>query len=244
MSFLLCYHCTTTVGETDPVATHLDRTRGCVIIQEINWAGSVRFDGQYDPDDDFIELNNRDCNKPVDLTGWMLKMKGDIERTYTIPAGPYNIVGPNEIAVLIAKDNLAFRANIALNYFPIFVPGMYFPDRNFTIETKTAEDFLIENAVNTLESEPLGGGYDGFTTRSMERTENKFDEEGTSITTWHSMTPCNENFPSSGIELLGTGCSLTGTINNQIGQSGKFVDVNYRDRTYATPGEVNTVEYQ
>lgn len=229
-------------GEPDPTALDLDRKRGCMVITEVNWAGSINNSGNPDPDDDFLELNNRDCNKPVDLTGWRLVMEGDIVRTYIVPEAPdgkTNIIQPSETRVLIAKADGAFRANTENSYDPIHVPGMYFPERNFTIETYTAENFLIENAINNPDGLPLAGGTDGITVRSMERTDDNFDEEGTSITSWHSFTPCNEKSTDEGELPLGTLCA-----DGSIGITGKNVHSDYTQRTFASPGESNTPQYK
>ena len=234
--FLL--HCSN-VGQTDPTALELDRKRGCMIIEEINWVGSLRNDGSYDADDDFLEMRNRTCNKAVDLTGWELIMEGEFNRIYIIPSGPNNIIQPNQLAVLINKRDGAFRENGT--YKPIVVPGMIFPHRSFTIETRTAENFLMENAVNNLEGEPLAGGYDGYTIRSMERTEDTFDEEGSRFASWHSSTPCNEEYASSDMLLFGTGC---GMADSPLGRTGINIYQDYTQRTFATPGEKNTLNYE
>jgi hypothetical protein len=236
----------TEVTEPDPTAIDKDRKRGCVSVRELGWAGSMDNAGNFDPDDDFIEFDNSDCNKPVDLSGWMLHLRGDMELIYIVPDDDSgaNIVLPGELKVLIAKRSGAFRANAETGYAPIHVPGMYFPERNFAIETRTAEDFLIENEFNNKYGEPLAGGFDGYTVRSMERTDDNFDEEGTSVTSWHSYTPCNESPPATSDYLYGTGCKENGDVNLQIGQTGSNVHADYAERTYASPGERNTPQYK
>lgn len=247
VSLGLLSSCMTEVTDPDETATDKDRKRGCLVVTEVNWAGSMTNSGTLDPDDDFIEVNNRDCNKPVDLTGWEFVLDGDVQRTYVIPEAPSgktNIIQPVETRVLIAKADGAFRENSANSYYPIHVPGMILPEVNWTIETFTAEHFLIENEFNNKNGKPLGGNYDGYTVRSMERTDDNFDEEGTSVTSWHSYTPCNEDSPGGSELLLGTGCSDSGTVNEQIGYTGINVNENYSERTFASPGQGNTPQYK
>jgi|JI8StandDraft_1071087.scaffolds.fasta_scaffold29078_2 hypothetical protein len=243
----LLMNCTSSVGELWPTAINVDRKRGCAEIREVNWAGSMKNDGTYDADDDFIEIQNTDCNKPVDLTDWRIELTGDVKRIYYVPAGPNNTVQPGKFVVLISKEAGAFRQQGDPDYKPIVVPGLYVPERNWSITTRTAENFLMESGVNTTEADdatsrnfPLSGSFDGYTVRSMERTEDAFEEEGGSISTWHASTPCNETSPSQQqTALLGIDCT-----NTYSGATGKYVHTDYRARTYATPGEKNTPDYK
>lgn len=242
----LLMQCTTSVGQTWPTAINVDRVRGCAEIREVNWAGSMRNDGTYDPDDDFIEIQNSGCNKPVDMTDWRIELSGDVRKTFYVPMGSNNIIQPGKFAVIIAKSDGAFRQQSDPNYKPIVLPGLAIPERNWAISTKTAENFLMESGVNTTEADdatsrnfPLSGSFDGYVTRSMERTEDTFEEEGGSVSTWHASTPCNETSPSQATTLYGTACSAT-----SAGFSGRYVHTNYAARTFATPGEVNTPDYK
>jgi hypothetical protein len=105
----------------------------------------------------------------------------------------------------------------------------------------------MESGVNTTEADdatsrnfPFSGSFDGYTVRSMERTEDAFEEEGGSISTWHASTPCNETSPSQQqTPLLGIDCT-----NSYSGATGKYVHIDYRARTFATPGEKNTPDYK
>ena len=237
---LLAVHCSSELGSPRQTAINLDRRRGCVIIQEVNWAGSMKNNGSYDADDDFLEMVNRDCNKPVDLTDWRLIMRGDVNRIYYVPPGPNNVVGPGQFAVIIAKTDGAFQQGSDSAYKPISLPGFFIPERNWTIETQTAEDFLIENEIGNSHGWPLAGGFDGVVTRSMERTDDNFEEEGVYVSSWFSYTPCNETSPSQSVtRLLGTSCT-----NFSIGSSGKFVNSQFNLRTFASPGEQNTPDYR
>jgi len=234
------------VGETWPTAINVDRKRGCAEIREVNWAGSMRNDGTYDADDDFLEIQNTDCNKPVDLTDWRIELTGDIRKIFYVPAGANNIIQPGKFAVIIGKSGGAFRQQSDANYKPIVLPGFAVPERNWSITTRTAENFLMESGVNTTEADdatsrnfPLSGSFDGYVTRSMERTEDAFEEEGGSISTWHASTPCNETSPSQATTLYGIGCS-----NVTAGASGRYVHGDYNLRTFATPGELNTPDYK
>jgi hypothetical protein len=244
---LQAVHCTSSVGELWPTAINVDRKRGCAEIREVNWAGSMRNDGVYDPDDDFIEIQNTDCNKPVDLTDWRIEFTGDVKRIFYVPPGPNNIIQPGQYGVIISKADGAFRDQGNPSYRPIVLPGLFVPERNWAITTRTAENFLMESGINTTEADyetsrnvPLSGSFDGYTTRSMERTEDAFEEEGGSVSTWHASTPCNENSPSQQTTpLLGTDC-----LNNYAGATGAYVHPNYAARTFATPGEKNTPDYK
>jgi hypothetical protein len=243
----LLAHCSTSVGDLWPTAINVDRKRGCAEIREVNWAGSMKNDGTYDQDDDFIEIQNTDCNKPVDLTDWRIELTGDVKRILYVPAGSNNTIQPGKFGVLIAKEGGAFRKQNDPDYNPIVLPGLHIPERNWSITTRTGENFLMESGVNTTEADdatsrnfPLSGSFDGYTVRSMERTEDQFEEEGGSISTWHASTPCNETYPSGQqTQLLGTDCQI-----NYAGASGKYVHPDYTSRTFATPGEKNTPDYK
>ena len=212
----------------------------------------MKNDGTYDADDDFIEIQNTDCNKPIDLTNWRIVLGGDLKKTYYVPAGSNNTVQPGKFAVIINKSGGAFRQQSDPNYTPIVLPGMVIPERNWSLTTYTGENFLMESGVNTTEDDnavsrnfPLAGAFDGFTTRSMERTEDRFDEDGGSASTWHAATPCNETSPSQQqTALLGTACGDSANTYYPIGASGKYVHSDYTSRTFATPGEKNTPDYR
>ncbi|HRP70602.1 MAG TPA: hypothetical protein PLY93_13820 [Turneriella sp.] len=239
--------CTSSVGEPWPTAINVDRKRGCAEIREVNWGGSMKNDGTYDADDDFIEIQNSDCNKPVDLTDWRIELSGDIHKIFYIPAGANNTIAPGGFKVIVGKASGAFRDQGSADYQPIVLPDLAIPERNWAITTRTAENFLMESGINTTEADdstsrnfPLSGAFDGYTVRSMERTEDTFEEEGGSVSTWHASTPCNETSPSGqGTPLMGTACSTTSN-----GASGKNVHADYRLRTFATPGEKNTPDYK
>lgn len=238
LGFLL--QCSSELGNPRPTAINLDRRRGCAIIQEVNWAGSMRNDGTYDADDDFIEILNRDCNKPIDLAGWRIILRGDVNRIFYVPKGPNTIVGIGQYGVIIGKKDGAFKQGSHTDYRPIHLPGFFIPEKNWTIETKTGEDFLIENEIGARHNLPLAGSFDGVLTRSMERTLDNFEEEGGSISSWFSYTPCNEASPGGQSTLLmGTACT-----NFFTGHTGKYVDSSYNRRTFASVGEINTPDYR
>lgn len=244
---LLFSQCSTDVGTPWATAVNIDRKRGCAEIREVNWGGSMRNDGHYDADDDFIEIQNTDCNKPVDLANWRIEMSGDVKRIFYVPSGGNTVIQPGKFAVIISKSDGAFRKQSDSDYNPIHLPGLFVPERNWSITTRTAENFLMESGVNTTEADdatsrnfPLSGSFDGFTVRSMERTEDQFEEEGGSVSTWHASTPCNETSPSQQTaDLMGVDCTAA-----YAGASGKHVHSNYSGRTFATPGEKNTPDYK
>jgi hypothetical protein len=242
----LLMNCTSSVGELWPTAINVDRKRGCAEIREVNWAGSMKNDGTYDGDDDFIEIQNTDCNKPIDIADWRIELTGDVKRIYYVPKVGNTTIQPGKFAVIIAKAGGAFRDQGNADYTPVVLEGLAIPERNWSITTRTAENFLMESGVNTTEADdatsrnfPLSGAFDGVTTRSMERTEDQFEEEGGSVSTWHASTPCNETSPSQAITLYGTNCSAS-----IAGVSGRYVHADYSLRTFATPGEANTPDYK
>lgn len=229
LSFLAA--CSSEVGTVQETAADKNLRRGCLTVREVGWAGSVSDTGSHDPDDDFLELANVDCNIPMDLTGWQLILRGEIHRIYIVPKGDNNIVEPGELVVIAAKKDGAFGQAAQ-----IILPELRLPERDWSLETRTAEDFLIENEMNIREGEPLAGGYDGYTTRSMERTDDRFNEEGGAVTSWHSFTPCNEGYPGEA-GMLGSSCR---DDEDSIGLTGNNVADGYRARTFASPGESNT----
>ena len=235
--FFLSQCASTEVGPIQETAAKKNIRRACLTLREIGWAGSVSNNGKYDPDDDFLEIQNTDCNIDMDLTGFRIFLHGDEERIYTVPTAPglTNLVKPRDYIVIAAKTGGAFGGHAQ-----VILPGMHFPNRNFTIETKTREDFLMENEINIRDGLPLAGGYDGYTTRSMERTDDRFDEEGTALTSWHSSSPCNERSPGS-FGILGSACRDDAT---SAGLSGSRIVDGFEKRTFATPGEENTGGYR
>ena len=246
ISLVLCTGACTQLGTPSVTALNENLLRGCMTVREINWAGSMTNDGIHDPEDDFIEFENTDCGIPTDITGWKLVFRGQEPKIVFVPPaneGYSNVIPPNGLATLIHKEKGAFQRNENENYHVILVPGLSIPYRDFTIETRTKEDFLIENELNVRQGEPLAGAFDGYTTRSMERTEDSFDEEGGAATSWHTHTPCNENFPGAS-SILGTQCRMNNDAENPIGYTGTNIHDDHRQRTFSSPGESNSDKYE
>lgn len=151
--------------------------RGNVLITEINFAGSVRDDGTYDPDDVFIELQNKHP-RPINFTGWHLILEGDYVRTLRIPKT--RLVEPNEFFVIAAKDNGAFADSADL-----FMPEMRLGKQYVHIELRDADRRLIEGAGSEGHL-VFAGGYDTVTVRSMERAQIIFGNQGGNQRNWHS----------------------------------------------------------
>lgn len=187
--------------------------RGNIHINEMMWAGSVDDDGNYDPDDVFIELRNR-YHRPVNLTGWRLYVEGDYEYSIRLPEID-EALGPNEHFVIAAKDDGAF-ADVA----DVIDPRLKLGKRAVRVELRDADRRLIESAGSRVDR-PFAGGYDLVTARSMERTQSLFDNRGNMDRSWHSNTD---------------------DVNDaQEGRQG--IRQGWRQNTLASPGEPNSADY-
>lgn len=151
--------------------------RGNILITEIGFAGSVSDDGAYDPDDVFIEFQNKHP-RPINFTGWHLILEGDYVRTLRIPQT--KPVAPNDFFVIAAKDTGAF-ADAA----DLFMPEIRLGKQYIHIELRDADLRLIEGAGSDGHL-VFAGGYDTVTTRSMERAQIIFGNQGGNQRNWHA----------------------------------------------------------
>jgi hypothetical protein len=210
--------------------------RGNVLITEVNWAGSVKVlpngSRAYDPDDVFIELQNKHF-RPVHFTGWQIIVLvgtgddiADLEverndratRTYIIPPRANGEpVQVNEYVVIAAKLDGAFRDSA-----DYLIEGMTLPRDHFAITLRDVDDRLGEGAGSRMQ-EVYAGSYDLVTVRSMERVQLIFSNQGARETSWHTYS-YNEWDPRHA-EL----------------NSGVHSD--YRRYTLASPGHANSPDY-
>ena len=152
--------------------------RGSMMVNEINFAGSVDNDGNYDPDDIFIELWNKHP-RPVRLTGWRLEIRGDYHRSYRIPEND-RLVYPNEYFVIAKKRDGAF-GDVA----DVFIDDLRLGKKYVKIVLRDADRRRMEDAGST-EEEVFSGGWDTVTVRTMERAQVLFGNRGGSAVNWHA----------------------------------------------------------
>jgi hypothetical protein len=185
--------------------------RGTIKITEVLWSGAVR-DGVWDPADVFVELRN-ESNRPMDLGGWRIRQTGTAFFEVAIPDG-----GP-----VIEVGGHAFVAAKADGCFPSadwVTPGLRFvQDAPFELTLVDADERLIE-PIGDDTMPPFAGGFDGHSSRSMERVELMFGAEGTFPHTWHYYTPAEVAVPND--DRIDEGC---------------------RARTRASPGRPNSPDY-
>ena len=153
--------------------------RGSVLISEVGWAGVVDDDGNYDPDDVFIELQNKGF-RPVNMSRWEILLAGARERTWLIPENDREIF-PNEYVVIASTDTRAFKDADFL------LPGFKLPKSHWEITIRDKDRRLIE-PVGNIDGAPFAGGYDLVTVRSMERSQIIFGNFGTLQRNWHYFT--------------------------------------------------------
>ncbi len=161
--------------------------RGNVMINEINFAGSVKDDGSYDPDDIFIEILNKQP-RPINITGWRLNIGGDFERSYRIPANDRSI-SPNDYFVIAKKRDGAF-ADIA----DVFIEDLQLGKRAVYVELRDFDNRLMESGGHKR-LPVFSGGYDLVTSRSMERVQVLFGNRGENSRNWHTYSD-NVGFPT------------------------------------------------
>lgn len=187
--------------------------RGRIQINEINWAGSVDDDGNYDPDDVFIEIRN-EFHRPVNMSGWRINIDGDYQQSFRLPdlSEPLD---PNELFVIAAKEDGAF-GEVA----DVIDDRLKLGKRAVRVELRDADKRLVEPAGSSTDR-PFAGGYDLETVRSMERTTMLFDNQGTQDRSWTA----NTDDVDGGDE----------------GREG--IREGWRENTFASPGEPNSADY-
>jgi hypothetical protein len=209
--------------------------RGNVNITEVMWAGSIADDGVRDPDDIFIELQNKHP-RPIHLTGWQLTIRAGhhsdglfhesrAERssvTYTLPARVGGqIVEPNEFVVIAARGDGAWADP------DYVVPGLRLADAPFAITLRDRDERLIDGAGDERKL-PFAGAMDGVTARSMERIQLIFNNRGNRDGSWHTYSL--NDFDEGARKTLHQ--SLRARVRD-----------GFRTRTFATPGHPNSPDY-
>lgn len=170
--------------------------RGSVVITEIMWSGSVDNDGNWDPEDVYIELSNNSARK-VNLSGWRLEVEGASMVTYVIPDSEIQ-VGVGSYIVLAAKTTGCFpEADLVLD-------GLRFSYGDpFAITLLDKDDRLIEPAGSKYQL-PFAGGYDQQLSRSMEKAELLFGARGYQPQAWHYYTDAVVDVPNN--DLVAENC--------------------------------------
>ena len=195
--------------ETGPSSSE----RGSVRISEVNWAGSVDDDGNYDPDDVFIELRNQ-YHRPYNISGWRVYLDGDYQQSFRLPQIDEPLQ-PNQYFVIAAKEDGAFGdiADVVDDRLKLGKRAVY-------ITLRDADRRLIESAGSRTEP-PFAGGYDLVTVRSMERAQVLFHNIGSADRSWHANTDDLNNAPE-------------GRRNIREG---------WQRYTLASPGQANSADY-
>lgn len=211
--------------------------RGNVQIYEIGWAGSVHGTGEdavWDPDDIFIELQNKHP-RPVHLTDWMITIEtgADLDtlvprdydaratRTYTLPARENaRPVQPNEFVVIARKRDGAFEADYYLD-------DLELPRDGFSITLLDLDQRLIDAAGDARKA-PFAGAFDRVTARSMERIQLIFNNRGDRDAAWHTYSLNNFDTAQRG--------ALHASLRARIREP-------WRAQTLATPGHPNSPDY-
>ncbi len=195
--------------------------RGSLHISEINWAGSVDDDGNYDPDDVFIEIRN-EFHRPVNLSGWRLNLDGDYKRSLRLPDFDDPLM-PNDQIVIAAKEDGAFGEAA-----DVVDDRLQLGKRAVRVELRDADRRLVEPA-GSAEDRPFAGGYDLVTVRSMERSQSLFDNIGSLDRSWHANT---DDVARDDVEVDGE------RVDPQ-----KNIAEGYRENTLASPGVENSPDY-
>ena len=151
--------------------------RGNMQVTEIGWAGSVSDEGVWDPDDVFVEFQNRHP-RPINVSGWRLIIEGDQVRTHRLPT-IQDPIQPNDFFVIAAKDDGAFQNA------DLIVPELKLGKAYVQVEFRDQNRKLIESAGSTSER-LFTGGWDTWTTRSMERSQVIFGNQGGQSRAWHA----------------------------------------------------------
>lgn len=161
--------------------------RGSMMISEINFAGSVKQTDNgttHDWDDIFIEFQNK-SERTVDMTGWRLRVRGDIDRTYVLPeTGP---IEPNEFFVIARKRDGAFGEAA-----DVFIEDLELGKKQVFIELVDKDERLM-TVVGSEHRRIFAGGWDTVSVRSMERVQILFSNSGTQSRSWHAYS-ANKGF--------------------------------------------------
>ena len=168
------------VGYRDGIDGPNSGERGTLKISEIGWAGSVRNDGTWDPDDVFFEIRN-EGTRPMNIEQWYVDIRGFQTSAWRIP----------EMSEPLQVGDHLFIANKRNGCFAdadLFIEDLYFGAGDpFSLTLRDADERLIEPA-GSRTMPPYAGIYDGEVTRSMEKVELIFGGRGSSPSAWHHYT--------------------------------------------------------
>ncbi|MCS6984828.1 MAG: lamin tail domain-containing protein, partial [Leptospiraceae bacterium] len=191
---------------------------GSVVISEVHWMGSYTNTGTSDSDDEFIELYNTTGN-PINISGWRFACTTNgTSANASIFLPPGTIILPHSYLVIATKTTGAFGAVAHIINEDLKITNSSRECRLGDASNSTAVYGLagfgqsidiIGNDTHGFDSANWNRGLNETTNRrSMERLN--LAALGTSNSNW--MT--NLNIPAN---------------NNQV-------DINFRQRTFATPG--------
>lgn len=186
--------------------------RGSMMVTEVLYSGSVSDGGVWDPEDVFIELQSRHV-RPVNISGWHLILEGDVVRTIRLPEIKEPIE-PNAFFVIAAKDDGAF-AGAGRDYPGIHLDRLKLGQHYVKVELRDNDFRKMEQAGSDGQI-AFTGGYDTQTSRSMERVQLIFANQGSNSRNWHAYSD------TVGLPSVAEG---------------------YQLRTLASPGEANSEDY-
>jgi hypothetical protein len=189
--------------------------RGSIMITEIGYAGSMENDGTYHEDDVFIEFHSNE-ERPINMSGWHIKVDGDVSETYRLP--DVDPIYTNEYLVVSSKENGAY-SDTGDEY--VTLPDLDLGKKNVQITLRDADERLMGSA-GSEELPVFTGGWDTQTVRSMERVQLLFINPGRASRSWHAYSD-DEGYFSS--------------------EKGFGVADGYRQRTLASPGVANSTDY-
>lgn len=182
--------------------------RGSMMISEIHYSGSVSDSGVYDADDVFIELWNKHP-RPINVSGWRIEVDGDFNASYRIP-DVTDAIYPNDYFVIARKPDGAF-GDVA----DAFIENLELGHKLVHVELRDKDRRLMEDGGSTVER-VFTGGYDGVSSRSMERVALIFGNRGSNSRNWHAYSD------ETGFDTIKEG---------------------FRTYTLASPGVANSPDY-
>jgi len=164
--------------------------RGSILINEIHWAGSIDDSDTHDWDDVFIELKSTE-ERPVELTGWHLEIRGDQAASYRIPES--DPIVNNEYFVIASKKDGAF-GEVA----DVVIEDLELGKKQTFVELQDADERLMDVAGSSRRRH-FAGAWDTRAARSMERVQLIFTNSGTASRSWHTYSA------DTGLETIADG---------------------------------------
>lgn len=215
--------------------------RGNVAITEVFWSGSVEGNVPayvHHPDDVFIELHNRHP-RPISMKNWVISITagtnldtlGTYQDRYNRATRDYVLATPenNVIVEPFGYVLVAARRDGAFRDADYYVEDLQIPTGPFHVLLRDADDRLIDE-IGDVRRRPFAGGFDGVTSRSMERTQLLFGNRGNVNVSWHAYS-LHEFSPN-----VREGEPLHDLLRSRV-------HPDYRALTGATPGMPNSPDY-